>query len=277
MQKLKYLKVFGVTKVTLKRQLGEIKGEPGEGDLVTSESDTGFALYIKTSDIQYGDVPYSALANFLSGILGIDDEHNRLLMDILITQSHRRLEAILERDGFHSELYQDNGPGLGNQLNASRDDSIDLPYTIEATDEISYESTEDILEAHDVAGRNDNSGISRSRISVTQASCSFEGRIEISRPTTVSGEVTADHQIRSVFSDQPSGRVWEMKELLLALPGRDEPMEQIPLQSPRYSRSPLLGSAHAPTRNEATWEEDQEIGYLGELMVSRGATNLIML
>ncbi|KAJ6151716.1 hypothetical protein N7470_006844 [Penicillium chermesinum] len=143
------------------------RASPVKGDLVTSESETGFALYIKTSDLQSGDVPYSALANFLSGILEIDKERNRLLMDILVTQSHRRLDAILEQYGFHSELHQDNGPGLGNQPNTSHDDSVELSQTIEANNEISYETTEEILEAHDVASREDNSGISRSRVSVT--------------------------------------------------------------------------------------------------------------
>ena len=96
MQKLKNLEVFGVTKVTLKRELGHIKGESGDGDLDVSESDICFAFYIRTSDLQSGDVPYSALANCLLKILGIDDEHKRLVMDILVTRSYRRLETILE-------------------------------------------------------------------------------------------------------------------------------------------------------------------------------------
>ncbi|KAJ5224987.1 hypothetical protein N7468_006212 [Penicillium chermesinum] len=282
MQKLKNLKVFGVTKVILKRELGEIQGESGEGDLVTSESETGFALYIKTSDLQSGDVPYSALANFLSGILEIDKERNRLLMDILVTQSHRRLDAILEQYGFHSELHQDNGPGLGNQPNTSHDDSVELSQTIEANNEISYETTEEILEAHDVASREDNSGISRSRVSVTRPVRFLDRLFEISRPITVSGKGTADNQTKSVSSEleggpQSIGRVWDMEGLLSALPGRDANIKKTPSKSPRYSRSYMFDRAHVPPRSEAAWEDDQETGYSGELMVSLGATSLIML
>jgi hypothetical protein len=287
MQKLKNLEVFGVTKVTLKLELGDIRGDSGDGDLVISESDTCFALYIKASDLQSGDVPYSALANCLSKILGIGDEHKRLVMDILVTQSQCRLETILEQCGFHSELYQDND--LDDKSNESDDDSMDTPHTIQANINVSYMCTEEILGALDDVSREDDSGISHSRISVTQAARSFDRDcIKIARSSmpfhVASGEGTVDHQTESASPElkcrpQSSQRVWNTEDLVLALPKpeRDQKTKKISLKSPRYSRSDLLERAHARPRSEAIWEEDQETGYLGELFVSLGATNLIMI
>lgn len=282
MQKLKNLEVFGVTKVTLKRELGHIKGESGDGDLDVSESDTCFAFYIRTSDLQSGDVPYSALANCLSKILGIDDEHKRLVMDILVTRSHRRLETILEQYGLHCELSQDTGSR--NASDASNDYSIDASYTVPATNKVSNKCIEGIPGALLDASQDEDRIIGQSRISVTQAACSFDSdHVKIGRSSmpfyAVSGKGIADHQTGSASPALecrlgPSQRVWDTEELLLALP---EPghgkINGTSSKPPRLSRSDLTAGAHRHPRSEAIWEEDQETGYLGELFVGLNAVN----
>lgn len=284
MPKLRKLEVFGVTKVTLKRELEGITGEPDDGDLVVWESDTCFTFYIKTSDLESGDVPYSALANRLSEVLGIDDENKQLVMDILVTQSQRRLEAILEQYGFHSELYEDHGSNYGSE--ASNDySSTDASDTVQTTNYVSYERTERSSEALDYASREEDSRIGQSRMSVTKAACSFgreQIKIEHSNMVNypVSGERLADHEHGQSLpalehQHEPSQRVWDTEGMRLALPesSSEDKIKRYSSKPPPHFRSDLVPRVRSSPRSEASWEEDQETGYLGELFVSLSAVD----
>lgn len=319
MSKLNQVEVYTTTKVIMERQLqcGDeiVTGEADEGDLDVLESDTCIQIFIKISDLHSGNIPYSALAYHLSEALEITGERKRFIMDILVTQNQNRLEGILEQNGFHSELQEDqstdtdskasDGYSMGDDeskiacMSTHKSDAEQNFSTPAGTLICSlypplnpYKDTSpsSVVPADSDHMKQTNASLTntnRRRAVIDSSFCIKQAQISVDKPdimahsmmdTALTGRDSRHSPATNSRQDEHRERIWSTDEMRSALPLQDSRKETSSNFSNQHLQPDALSKDSRKVvsirsgipRNESHWEEDQEIGYLGELYVSLG-------